>query len=72
MAGKDSWGRARYKKGGRGFKGLFSIDFIRAFNILSISAISFIDVPNSPLQLKLNPLLVISEVPIRKQNDKIC
>ena len=31
-----------------GFKGLFSKDFISAFNILSISAMSFFSVSNSP------------------------
>jgi hypothetical protein len=44
---------------GRGFKGVFSKDFISVINILTISAISFIDVPNFPLQLNLNPMLLI-------------
>jgi len=33
---------------GQGFKGLFSKDFISAFNILSIFAMSFFSIPNSP------------------------
>jgi len=37
---------------GQGFKGLFSKDFISAFNILSISAMSFFSVLNSPFSIK--------------------
>ena len=36
----------------KGGKGLFSKNFIRAFNILSISAMSLFAVPNSPFSIK--------------------
>jgi hypothetical protein len=36
----------------QGFKGLFSKDFISAFNILSIFAMSFFSVPNSTFSIK--------------------
>jgi hypothetical protein len=36
----------------QGAKGLFSKDFISAFNILSISAMSLFSVPNSPFSIK--------------------
>ncbi len=49
---EDSRGRARYKNGGRGFKGLFSKDFISSINILSISAMSFSSLPNSPFSIE--------------------
>jgi hypothetical protein len=35
-----------------GVKGLFSKDFISALNILSISAMSFFALPNSPFSMK--------------------
>jgi len=47
-----SWRRGSKDSRGQGFKGLFSIDFISAFNILSISAMSFFSVPNSPFSIK--------------------
>jgi hypothetical protein len=62
--GLDSRGRARYENGGRGFKGLFSKNFISAFNILSILATSFF-YPIHLFQLNLNPLLIISVFPVR-------
>ena len=37
---------------GQGFKGLFYKDFISAFYILSISAMSFSRVPNSAFSIK--------------------
>ncbi len=37
---------------GHGSKGLFPKDFISAFNILSISAMSFFSVPNSLVSIK--------------------
>jgi hypothetical protein len=51
-------GSARHKKDGldsrdQGFKGLFSKDFISAFNILSISVMFFFSLPNSPFSIKL-------------------
>jgi hypothetical protein len=45
---------------GQGFKGLFSKNFIKAFNILSISAIFFLVYPIQLFQLNLNPLPIIS------------
>ena len=47
-----SWRRGSKDSRGQGFKGLFSKDFISAFNILSISAMSFFSVPNSPFSIK--------------------
>jgi hypothetical protein len=41
-----SWRRGFEDSRGQGFKGLFSKDFISAFNILSISAMSFLSGPN--------------------------
>ena len=47
-----SWRRGAKGSRDQGFKGLFSKDFISAFNILSISAMSFFSVPNSPFSIK--------------------
>jgi hypothetical protein len=47
-----SWRRGSKDARGQGFKGLFSKDFISAFNILSIAAMSFFSVPNSPFSIK--------------------
>jgi hypothetical protein len=47
-----SWRRGSKDSRDQGFKGLFSKDFISAFNILSISAMSFFSVPNSPFSIK--------------------
>jgi len=47
-----SWRRGSKDSRGQGFKGLFSKDLISAFNILSISAMSFSSVPNSPFSIK--------------------
>ena len=47
-----SWRRGSKDCRGQGFKRLFSKDFISAFNILSISAMSFFAVPNSPFSMK--------------------
>ncbi len=67
-----SWRIGSKDSRGRGFKGLFSKDFISAFNILSISAMSFLVYPIHLFQLNLNPLLIVSAFPVRKQNHKIC
>jgi len=59
-----SWRRGSKDSRGQGFKGLFSKDFISAFNILSISAMSFYSVLNSPFLIKskspANNILVLS------------
>jgi hypothetical protein len=47
-----SWRRGSKDSRGQGFKGLFSKDFISAFNILSISAMSLFSGPNSPFSIK--------------------
>ena len=47
-----SWRRGSKDSRGQGFKGLFSKDFISAFNILSISAMSLFSIPNSPFSIK--------------------
>ncbi len=47
-----SWRRGSKDSRGQGFKCLFSKDFISVFNILSISAMSFFAVPNSPFSMK--------------------
>ena len=47
-----SWRRGSKDSRGQGFMCLFSKDFISAFNILSISAMSFFAVPNSPISMK--------------------
>ena len=47
-----SWRRGFKDSRDQAFKGLFSKDFISAFNILSISAISSFSVPNSPFSIK--------------------
>ena len=47
-----SWRRGSKDSRGQGFKGLFSKDFISAFNILSISAMSFFSVPYSLFSIK--------------------
>jgi hypothetical protein len=36
----------------QGFQGLLSKDFVSAFNILSISAMSLFSVPHSPFSIK--------------------
>jgi len=51
-----SWEKVVQDSRGQGFKGLFSKNFISGFNILSISAISFFSVPNSPISIKSNIL----------------
>ncbi len=47
-----SWRRGSKDSRGQGFKGLFSKDFISAFNILSISAMSFFSEPYSLFSIK--------------------
>ncbi len=47
-----SWRRGSKDSRGQGFKGLFSKDFVSAFNILSISAMSFFSVPDSLFSIK--------------------
>ena len=47
-----SWRRGLKDSRDPGFKGLFSKDFISFFNILSISAISFLSIPNLPFSIK--------------------
>jgi len=48
-----SWRRGSKDSRVQGFKCLFSKEFISAFNVHSISAMSFFVVPNSPLSMKL-------------------
>jgi hypothetical protein len=47
-----SWRIGSKDSRGQGLKGLFSKDFISAFNILSISAMSFFSLPNTPFSIK--------------------
>jgi len=47
-----SWRRGSKDSRIQGVKGLFSKDFISPFNILSISAMSFCNVSNSPFSIK--------------------
>jgi len=47
-----SWRRGFKDLMNQGGKGLFSKDFISAFNILSISAMSLFSGPNSPFSIK--------------------
>ncbi len=47
-----SWRRGPKDSRGQGFKCLFSKDLISAFNILSISAMSFFAVHNSSFSIK--------------------
>jgi hypothetical protein len=47
-----SWRRGSKDSRGQGFKCLFSKDFIRAFNILSIYAMFLFVVPNLPFSMK--------------------
>ena len=49
---KFSWRRGSKDARGQGFKRLFSKDFISAYNILSISEMSFFSVPNSPFSIR--------------------
>jgi len=46
-----SWRRGSKDSRGQGFKGLFSKDIIIAFNILSLSAMSFFSLPNTPFSI---------------------
>jgi len=56
----------------QGGKGMFSKDFISAFNILSTSAMSFFSGPNSLFSIKSKSPANNICVSIRKQNPKIC
>ncbi len=67
-----SWRRGSKDARGQGFKCLFSKDFISVFNLLSISAMSFFSVPNSPFSIKFKSPANNIAFPIRKQNHKIC
>ncbi len=49
---QSSWTRGFKDSRGQGFKCLLYKDFISAFNILAISAMSFFAVPNSPFSMK--------------------
>ena len=55
---------------GRGFKGLFSKDFVTALNFLSISARSFITVASSPLESNLNLFIVVPAFSICKESNR--
>ena len=66
-----SWRRGSKESRSQGFKGLFSKDFIRDFNLLSISAMSFFSGPKSFFSIKSKSQLIISVFPIRKQSYKI-
>ncbi len=59
---------------GRGFKGLFSEDFISAFNpdLSGLSAMFLLVYPIYLFQLNLIPLLIILAFPVRKSGHKIC
>jgi hypothetical protein len=48
----NCWRRGFKDSRGQGFQGLFSKDFISAFNLLSISAMALLSVPNSPFSIK--------------------